>query len=123
MVWSEADSPTTGYEAGFSNAWTIRQTNPHSLTRLYGTNQGLVVFRARSITMAVGDVGDDTFQSSDSQEAIDATMGTRSPWAVVELGMNLVFSERGLEAVPDPAGRHGCDPLLAGLPPPSRARG
>lgn len=115
MVWSEADSPSTGYESGFTNAWTIRQTNPHALTRLVGTNQGLVVFRARSITMAVGDVGDDTFQSSDSQEAIDSTIGTRSPWSVVELGMNLVFLDSDLKPHLIRPGATGVIPIWQGF--------
>lgn len=92
MVWSEADDPTTGYETGgFTNAWTLRQTDPYPLTRLVGTNQGLVIFREQSCTLAVGDVGTLEFQSSDTQEAIDAKVGTKTPWAVVEIGRNIVF--------------------------------
>lgn len=96
MVWSEADDPTTGYEAGgFNNAWVIRQTDPHTLTALVGTNVGIVIFRERSVTMATGNVGEN-FASADTEEAIDSTIGTRTPWAVVEVAGNIVFLDADL---------------------------
>jgi hypothetical protein len=112
MVWSEADNATTGYEAGgFSNVWTLRQTDAHPLTRLVGTNAGLVIFRARSITMAYGDVGDLTFQSTDTREAIDSTVGTNTPFAVLEVGPNIVFLSADMQPYLSRPGATGVVPL------------
>jgi hypothetical protein len=115
MVWSEADDATTGYEAGFSNAWTLRQTDQHPLTRLVGTNQGLIIFRARSITQAVGDVGDLSFQSTDTREAIDSSVGTNTPFAVLEVGPNLIFLSSDLKPYLSRPGATGVEPLWQGF--------
>jgi hypothetical protein len=115
MVWSEADDATTGYEAGFANAWTLRQTDQHPLTCLVGTNQGLVIFRARSITMAVGDVGDLSFQSTDTREAIDSSVGTSTPFAVLEVGPNIVFLSSDLQPYLSRPGAAGVVPLWQGF--------
>jgi hypothetical protein len=116
MVWSEADDATTGYEAGgFANAWTLRQTDQHPLTCLVGRNDGLVIFRARSITMAVGTVGDLAFQSTDTHEAIDSTVGTNTPFAVLEVGPNIVFLSADLQPYLSRPGATGVEPLWQGL--------
>lgn len=116
MVWSEADDATTGYDSGlFTNAWTLRQTDQHPLTRLVGTNSGLVIFRARSITQAVGDVGDLSFQSTDTREAIDASVGTSTPFAVLEVGPNIVFLSSDLKPYLSRPGATGVEPIWQGF--------
>jgi hypothetical protein len=83
MVWSEADSPLTGYEAGgFTNAWSVRQTDNRDLSALAGTNAGLLIARERSATHAVGAVGPD-FASEATREGVSETIGVMHPYAVV----------------------------------------
>jgi hypothetical protein len=111
MIWSEPDDPTTGYEAGgYNNAWTLRQTDPHTLTRLVGTNQGIVIFREHSITMALGDVGEN-FASASTSESIDSTVGTKTPYAVCEVGANIAFLDANLRphiVLPGAVGARPC---------------
>lgn len=83
MVWSESDDPLTGYEAGgFSNAWSLRQTDSHELSGLVGQNTGLLIFRERSTTSAAGDVGPN-FSSASSRESISGTEGLGHPFSAV----------------------------------------
>jgi hypothetical protein len=116
MVWSEADDATTGYDTGgFTNAWTLRQTDQHPLTRLVGTNSGLIIFRARSVTMASGDVGTLEFQSTDTREAIDSSVGTYTPFAVLEIGPNILFLSSDLQPYLLRPGATGVVPIWSGL--------
>lgn len=91
MVWSEADSPLTGYEAGgFNNAWSVRQTDNRDLSALVGTNSGLLIVRERSATHALGDVGPG-FASESTREGVSETVGVMHPYAVVRAGNGVLF--------------------------------
>jgi hypothetical protein len=115
MVWSETDDPLTGYEAGgFTNAWTIRQTNARPLTRLVGTNDGLVIFRERSVTIALGTVGPD-FSTTATHDAIDSTRGTQTPFAVVEVGANILFLDAEMRPHILRPGGVGVEPIWDGV--------
>ncbi len=82
MIWSEENDPATGYEAGgYNNAWTLLQTDTSPLERLLATNEGLIVFRRRSITAISGEVNEN-FASTGTREAISSEIGTASPGSV-----------------------------------------
>jgi hypothetical protein len=90
MMWSEVDQPNTGYNAGgFTNAWTITQTDVHRLYRLVGANEGLYVFRAGSATIASGSVST-SFASLSDKEGVSQTVGTVSPLAVAYIDAGLI---------------------------------
>lgn len=87
LVWSEENDANLGYEAGgYSNAWTLTQTNDDQLTALAATNQALYVFRRASITTITGAVTPD-FSSTGVRDSISAGIGTRFPFAM-EVGNN-----------------------------------
>jgi len=82
MVWSEENSPSTGYESpGYNNSWTLLQTDTNRLVRLLPTNEALIVFRERSITAISGEVNEN-FSSTGTREAISSNIGTTSPDSV-----------------------------------------
>lgn len=96
FVWSEVAAANTGYEAGgYANAWTIAQTDPNRLYHLIGTNEALLVIRARSATAAGGGVSS-TFASSATREGLSETVGTISPWAAVWSGTALLTLDADL---------------------------
>lgn len=83
MVWSEINQPNTGYEAGGYNlAWTLGQTDQEALTRLFGTNDALYYWRARSMGSITGEA-EDQFQTTGTHDSISQDIGTSSPWSVV----------------------------------------
>jgi hypothetical protein len=96
FVWSEVNAANTGYESGsYGNAWTIAQTDPNRLYHLIGTNEGLLVLRARSATAAGGGVSS-SFSSEATREGISETTGTASPWAAVWSGTTLLTLDADL---------------------------
>jgi hypothetical protein len=82
IVWSEEDDPTTGYETGFTNAWTLSQTNQEPLHALAATNQALYFFRAGSIGYVLGAVTDD-FQAAGTVDSGGDAVGTTSPASIL----------------------------------------
>lgn len=93
IVWSEENTPNTGYEAGgFNNAWTLSQTDSQGIYALKATNEALYVFRARSITAITGAVSS-TFSTSGVRESVSETIGTTSPAAVVEYERSIYFPD------------------------------
>jgi hypothetical protein len=96
FVWSEVLQPNTGYEmVGYSNAWTLTQTDTSALMRLIGTNDQLVVMRARSATAATGKV-DVNFSSSGTREGVAEAEGTSSPWAIIQTEKAMCFLDSDL---------------------------
>lgn len=91
MVWSSEADATTGYEmAAYLYNWQLRQSDPRALTRLFGTNDALYVFRERSITTVSGRVTPD-FQTFGVRDGVSGTLGTASPWAVEQYDQTLFF--------------------------------
>lgn len=88
IAWSNEADPAAGYIT--DQQWTLAQSDSDPLTRLYGTNEALYVWRARSIT-AVGGAVDTDFQSSGTREGVSETVGTVSPFAVVSRDRQLFF--------------------------------
>lgn len=90
FVWSETDTPNTGYEAGgYNNAWTLTQTDSARLERIVGSNEGLWVFRGRSGTFIPGPVTQD-WSTAGTRESLSITEGTSSPFAVEFSGTAMV---------------------------------
>lgn len=115
FVWSEADVLNTGFEAGgYNNAWTITQTNPNRLYRIHGTEEGLLVLRARSSTRATGPVGPN-FSSQSTQEGMDATNGTTSPFGLVSIGSSVVLVDADIHPQLYRSGASALDPLWTDL--------
>ncbi len=97
IVWSEEGTANTGYEAGgFSNAWQLRQTGGGTLTRIWGSNEGLYYFRATSIGIIRGAVGPD-FTAAGTHSDVSTELGTTAPLSVIEVGEWVWFTDaRGL---------------------------
>jgi hypothetical protein len=82
IVWSEEADPTTGYEAGgYTNRWTLGQTDTSAVTALLATNEALYVFRERSLSAIHGAVTSD-FETTGTRAGISESTGTLSPWAI-----------------------------------------
>lgn len=91
LVWSNINDPTAGYEAGgYNNAWTLGQSAQDPLTAGIGMNELMYVFRARSITSIQGTPGPN-FSAQGTREGIAETVGTTSPFAVVEFERSVYF--------------------------------
>ncbi len=91
IVWSEENSPNTGYEAGgYNNAWTLGQTDQDRIFALAGTNEALYVFRARSLTQVFGSVTPN-FSSTGTREGVAETVGTTSPASVCVHNRRIFF--------------------------------
>lgn len=83
MVWSEENQANTGYEAGgFTNVWQLGQTEQESLYRLFGTNEALYYWRARSMGSITGAVDED-FRTTGVHDGVSQTIGTTAPASVV----------------------------------------
>jgi len=94
IVWSEENDPNTGYEAvGFNNAWTLSQTSSDVLSAIVGTNDSLYVFRENSVTAIFGAANTD-FRSSGTLEAIDNSIGTKSPGSVTLVNNQVWFLDQ-----------------------------
>jgi hypothetical protein len=89
VVWSEEGAANTGYEASYSNAWTLRQAGTEGFYAGASTNDGLWLFRANSITKIMGEVTPN-FSTTANDEAIEQ-IGCRSPSAVLNLNSALFF--------------------------------
>jgi hypothetical protein len=94
LVWSEENDATTGYETGgYSNAWTLAQTNSEGFHALCATDEALYCLRARSVTKVIGAVTPD-FQSSGTREGVSEDIGTASPASVVRTSNgNIYFTD------------------------------
>jgi hypothetical protein len=111
FVWSEADTPNTGYEAGgFNNSWSLTQTDSNRLYRLLGTNDELKVFRARSATAVTGTVTSN-FASSATRDSLSETEGTTSPFAVVLRDVDAMFIDADMHPQYLRPGAQGATPL------------
>ena len=94
FVWSEEGLANTGYEAGgYNNAWDFVQTSAEGLTCLAATNDALYVFRANSHTAVIGAITTD-FRTTGTREALDPTIGTISPAAVIVIGNAVWFVDQ-----------------------------
>lgn len=104
FVWSEENTPNTGYEAGgYNNAWTLGQTDTNALFALQGANEGLYVLRARSSTIIYGEVTTN-FSSTGTREAVSPTLGTTAPASVFHDGRFLMFMSADGEPCAIPPG-------------------
>lgn len=89
--WSEENSANTGYEAGgFLNTWQLTQTDPNIIYAIYGTNEALYYWRARSMGRILGAVTP-TFSSDGVHDAISLRTGTVSPAAITNYGDEIFF--------------------------------
>lgn len=115
FVWSETDSPNTGYEAGgFNNSWTLTQTDPNRLYALVGQNDAVTALRARSGTLISGDVTSN-FSSTGTKDALSGSIGTASPFAVVVQDVNLLLLDADLHPQLVRPGGAGFSPVWANL--------
>lgn len=97
MEWSEENQLNVGYGAGgYSNQWTLGQTDQERLYLLVGTNEQLAVFRSRSSTAITGAVGPE-FSSTGTREALSDTIGTESPAAAQLVNGRLFFVDADLK--------------------------
>ena len=93
IVWSEEGLIFEGYvNAGFNNAWDLRQTSTENLTALFATNEGLYYFRERSIGLIMGAISEE-FRAAGTTEGISQTIGTKSPGTVVGVGRDIWFMD------------------------------
>lgn len=93
FVWSEENQPNTGYEAGgYTNAWTLGQTEQEPLFRLFGTNEALFYWRERSMGAIYGAV-DENFQTTGTHEGVSKTIGTNAPASVVHHADSIYFMD------------------------------
>lgn len=91
FVWSEINDPSIGYEqAGYTNYWEFGQVASEALTAVVGTNDGLVVFRARSHQVVSGTVTAN-WSSNGTRAGMSETIGTSSPWSVLAYGRQIYF--------------------------------
>jgi hypothetical protein len=91
FVWSEENQPNTGYEAGgATNVWSLGQSNQEALYLLYGTNEALFYWRARSMGAISGAVDED-FQTTGTHDGLSTTIGTTSPASLVHYAESLYF--------------------------------
>lgn len=91
MVWSEENDPTIGYEAGgYNNAWQLGQADQEPLYALYGTNQSLYYFRARSTGVISGAVNTE-FTTTGVHDGVSPTVGTMSPDCIVYYEWRVYF--------------------------------
>lgn len=96
LVWSETDLANTGYEAGgYNNSWSLTQTDPNRLFGILGTNDSLIVARARSATSIGGSVTSN-FSSAATRDSVSDTEGTQSPFALVLIGVNIMLLDADL---------------------------
>lgn len=82
IVWSEELDATTGYESGFTNVWTLGQTDQDALYAIVGTNEALYYFRAHSSGAISGAVNSE-FATDGTREGLSETVGTTSPGGIV----------------------------------------
>lgn len=124
FVWSEVNDPTLGYEqSGYSNYWELGQAASEALTAIVGTNDGLVVFRARSHQAIQGTVVSN-WSSSGTKAGMSETIGTVSPWSVLAYGRSIYFLDADARpqvtavsgGVQDPAIWHGLRVTCSTLP-------
>ena len=91
FMWSEEASETTGYDqGGFNNAWSLQQTDQEPLFALYGTNEALYYFRARSTGAVSGPVSTE-FIAAGTREGVSETIGTTSPGSVFSFDNEIYF--------------------------------
>lgn len=91
IVWSEENTPNTGYEAGgYSNAWTLEQSGAGGIFALAGTNTGLYYLRERGIGVIRGAVTP-TFTADGVHDSIASYEGTLIPWGVTRIGEEVYF--------------------------------
>jgi hypothetical protein len=79
LAWSDENDPETGY--GTAEQWTLGQSGAGAITALVGTNEGLYVFRDRSITVIHGTVTED-FRTTGTRSGVSESVGTMSPYAI-----------------------------------------
>lgn len=90
IIWSETDSPTTGYRAGgFNNAWAPTQNDPGRLYALIATNSTLYAFRAESVLPLNGPPGPN-FSTDNTQDSVSDTLGTLAPFATILHDVNVI---------------------------------
>lgn len=90
ILWSETDTPNTGYRlGGFNNAWSLRQTNPQRLYSIITTEDAIYCLRARSGTTIRGIPGP-SFSSNGTKESLSDTIGTVSPFTTIMHDVNVM---------------------------------
>ncbi len=108
IVWSETLDAATGYmQTGYTDFWTVSQTDTRAIYALASTESALWVFRARSITSIRGTV-DRAFTSNANVEALPFAIGTTTPillfadyiWFFDEMGRPYRLSASGGEPEP-----------------------
>lgn len=84
IVWSEVNQHNTGFEAGgYNNAWALVQTDQEPLFALGATNEALYYWRAYAIGAIYGEITEE-WATAGVQDSVSTTVGTSSPWAVVQ---------------------------------------
>lgn len=92
VVWSNENDPTTGYETGYNNAWTLSQTGSDPLFAIRATNEALYYWRQRSIGAIRGPV-DTAFTTTGVLDAVSTLVGTRSPAGVLIYNDHIYFPD------------------------------
>ncbi len=93
FMWSEPNQPATGYvQTNYTDFFNYVQTGSEPLYAVLGTNEGLVLFRERSIGLASGPLN--SLSSSPTVATIAYDVGTRSPAAIATFGNNIFFVDR-----------------------------
>jgi hypothetical protein len=86
MVWSEEGDPSIGYkQTGYANNWVLTQTATDPLCNLFGTNDGLYVFRSRSTTKISGQVFTN-FSATGTREGVSEDWGCLAGDSITSLG-------------------------------------
>ena len=96
IIWSETDTPNSGYRTGgFNNAWSLTQTDPDRLYSIITSNTFLYVLRARGGTTLSGPPGP-AFESEANRDSLSDTIGTMSPFATVFHDVNILLLDASL---------------------------
>lgn len=93
IAWCEPGLPTVGYQqTGFSNFWTLEQTETTPIYAVCGTNVGMFYFRARSIGAIAGAIGPN-LSSTATHDSVARNVGTQAPQSVQLYGDTIYFTD------------------------------
>ncbi len=93
FIWCEPNRPSVGYcQTNYADFFNYVQTGSQPLTAIWGTNEGLYIFREASIGLATGPLPQ--LQSSPTTATVAVNVGTLAPDCMAQFGTNLFFVDR-----------------------------
>lgn len=115
IVWSQVNAVQTGYTSGgYTNAWTLSQTDPDRLFAIRCYNGVVRVWRSASFLELSGDPANN-FQTTNTKDNLDDTHGTESPFAIVDQASKTYYIANYARPYMYRSGANESDPLWHGF--------